>query len=58
MVFGTLKCEHLFRGRIDDGDALAVEVNLFRRAYDTIRPHQALADQTPRRRIPAPRQPS
>jgi hypothetical protein len=36
--FGTLKCEHLYRGRIDDGDALAVEVNLFHRAYDTIRP--------------------
>jgi transposase InsO family protein len=25
--FGTLKYEHLFRGRIDDGDALAVEIN-------------------------------
>jgi transposase InsO family protein len=67
--FGTLKYEHVYRGRIDDGNALAVEVNLFHRAYDTIRPHQGLANQTSRnafgplatelavsRRIPAPRQ--
>jgi Integrase core domain len=46
--FGTLKYEHLFRGRIDDGDALAVEINRFRQIYNTIRPHQALDDRTPR----------
>lgn len=31
-----------------DGDALAVEVALFRQTYNTLRPHQALADRTPR----------
>jgi putative transposase len=46
--FGTLKYEHLFRGPINDGDALAVEVNWFRQIYNTIRPHQAIADRTPR----------
>jgi transposase InsO family protein len=45
--FGTLKYEHLYRGPIDDGDALAVEVGRFRQIYNTIRPHQALADRTP-----------
>jgi transposase InsO family protein len=47
-LFGTLKYEHLFRGPINDGDALAVEVNWFRHIYNTIRPHQALGDRTPR----------
>jgi putative transposase len=46
--FGTLKYEHLSRGPINDGDALAVEVNRFRQIYNTIRPHQALHDRTPR----------
>jgi len=46
--FGTLKYEHLYRGPIDDGDALAVELGRFRQIYNTIRPHQALADRTPR----------
>jgi transposase InsO family protein len=46
--FGTLKYEHLFRGPINDGDALAVEVNWFRQIYNTIRPHQAISDRTPR----------
>ena len=46
--FGTLKYEHLYRGRIDDGDALAVEINLFRQIYNTVRPHQTLGDRTPR----------
>jgi putative transposase len=46
--FGTLKYEHLLRGPIDDGDALAVEVGRFRQIYNTIRPHQAIADRTPR----------
>jgi putative transposase len=46
--FGTLKYEHLFRGPINDGDALAVEVARFRQIYNTIRPHQAIGDRTPR----------
>ena len=46
--FGTLKYEHLFRGPIDDAEALAVEVARFRQIYNTIRPHQALDDRTPR----------
>ena len=46
--FGTLKYGHLYRGPINDGDALAVEVNRFRQIYNTIRPHQALHDRTPR----------
>ncbi|GAB7192776.1 hypothetical protein NUM3379_34850 [Kineococcus sp. NUM-3379] len=55
--FGTLKYEHLYRAIIDDGDALAVEVNLFRQTYNTRRPHQALGDRTPRdayRATPSP----
>jgi hypothetical protein len=28
--FGTLKCEHLYRAEIGDGDALAVQVKGFR----------------------------
>ncbi len=46
--FGSLKYEHVFRCDIPDGDALAVETNLFRQTYNTIRPHQALGDRTPR----------
>ena len=46
--FGTLKYEHLFRGYIGDGDALDMEVQRFRIIYNTIRPHQALADHTPK----------
>jgi putative transposase len=46
--FGTLKYEHLYRGYIGDGDALDMEVHRFRIIYNTIRPHQALADHTPR----------
>jgi len=48
--FGTLKYEHhhLFRGPIGDSGALAVEVGRFRQIYNTIRPHQAIADRTPR----------
>jgi len=46
--FGTLKYEHLYRGLIADGDALAVEVNWFRQIYNTIRPLQTLDDRTPR----------
>ena len=30
------------------GNALAVELGLFRRTYNTLRPHQALDDRTPR----------
>jgi transposase InsO family protein len=46
--FGTLKYEYLFRGYIADGDALDMEVHRFRTIYNTIRPHQALADRTPK----------
>jgi putative transposase len=46
--FGTLKYEHLYRAIIGDGNALAVELGLFRRTYNTLRPHQALDDKTPR----------
>ena len=45
--FGTLKYEHLYRGQISDGDALAVEVALFTDVYNRVRPHQALGDRTP-----------
>ena len=40
--------EHLYRATIGDGNALAVEVNLFRHTYNTLRPHQALDERTPR----------
>jgi putative transposase len=46
--FGTLKYEHLYRAIIGDGNALAVELGLVRRSYNTLRPHQALDDRTPR----------
>lgn len=46
--FGTLKYEHLYRGYIGDGAALDMEVHHFRIIYNTIRPHQALADRTPK----------
>lgn len=46
--FGTLKYEHLFRGYIGDGDALDMEAHYFRIIYNTIRPHQALDDRTPK----------
>ncbi|MGX9790080.1 transposase [Mycobacterium sp. MMS18-G62] len=46
--FGTLKYEHLYRGYIGDGDALDMEVHRFRIIYNTIRPHQALNDHTPK----------
>ena len=42
--FGSLKYEHLFRSPIADAGALVAEVNRFRQMYNTIRPHQALAD--------------
>lgn len=37
---------HLHRAIIGDGNALAVEVSLFRHTYNTLRPHRALGDQT------------
>lgn len=46
--FGSLKYEHLYRGYIADGDALDMETHRFRIIYNTIRPHQALADHTPK----------
>jgi transposase InsO family protein len=42
--FSTLKYEYLYRAIIGDGNALAVELGLFRRTYNTLRPHQALDD--------------
>jgi len=39
----------LFRGRIDDGAALAMEINRFRQIYNTIRPHQARPTSAPAR---------
>jgi transposase InsO family protein len=45
--FGTLKYEHLYRGYIGDGDALDMETHRFQTIYNTIRPHQTLADHTP-----------
>jgi putative transposase len=38
---GTLKCEHLYRATIGDGNALAVDVNRFRHTDNPLRPHQA-----------------
>jgi transposase InsO family protein len=35
-----------YRATIGDGNALAVEVNLFRHTYNTFRPHQALDERT------------
>lgn len=55
--FGTLKYEHLFRGYIGDGDALDMEVHRFRIIYNTIRPHQALADRTPKKAYLTPSAP-
>lgn len=46
--FGTLKYEHLYRAHIIGGDSLAVESNWFRQTYNTVRPHQALGDRTPK----------
>jgi len=46
--FGALKYEHFYRCELDDGDALALETNLFRRTYNTIRPYQALGVRTPK----------
>ena len=46
--FGILKYEHLYRAIIGDGNALAVEINQFRHTYNTLHPHQALDDRTPR----------
>jgi hypothetical protein len=36
---------HLYRATIGEGNALAVEVNLFRHTYNTLQPHQ---ERTPR----------
>ena len=46
--FESLKYEHLYRGHIADGNALDMETHRFRIIYNTIRPHQALADRTPK----------
>ena len=41
-------CSGWYRATIGDGNALAVEVNLFRHTYNALRPHQALDERTPR----------
>jgi transposase InsO family protein len=46
--FGVLKYEHAYRALIDDEATFTLEINLFRQIYNTIRPHQALGDSTPR----------
>ncbi|MGH3327182.1 MAG: hypothetical protein ACRDPT_05170 [Streptomycetales bacterium] len=38
----------LYRATIGDGNALVVEVNLFRHTYNSLRPYQALHERTPR----------
>lgn len=55
--FGSLKYEHLYRGYIGDGDALDMEAHRFRIIYNTIRPHQALGDRTPKQAYLNPTQP-
>jgi putative transposase len=45
---GRLKSERLCRTTIGDGNALAAEVNLFRRTCNTLRPHQAPGERIPR----------
>ena len=42
------KYEHLYRATIGDGNALAIEVNLFRHTCNTPRPHQAPGERTRR----------
>ncbi|WP_280405110.1 integrase core domain-containing protein [Nocardia brasiliensis] len=44
----------LYRGLIADGDALDMEIHRFRIIYNTMRPHQALEDQTPSRHVYGP----
>jgi thioredoxin reductase len=39
---------YLYRATIGDGNAFAVDVNQFRHTYDTLRPHRALDERTPR----------
>ncbi|WP_432485687.1 hypothetical protein [Kineococcus esterisolvens] len=46
--FGTPKYDHLYRTRLTDGDALAVECSLFRQTCNTRRPHQGIGDRIPR----------
>lgn len=46
-AFGSLKYEHLYRLEIDDGHDLGVQVEAYRRLFNTIRPHQALAGRRP-----------
>jgi transposase InsO family protein len=46
-AFGSLKYEHLYRLEIDDGHQLGVEVEEYRRLFNEIRPHEALAMRRP-----------
>jgi putative transposase len=36
--FGTLKYEHWFRGPLDDGDTVEIEINRFRQIYTAFDP--------------------
>jgi hypothetical protein len=49
--FGTVKCEHLYRAIIADGDALDMEIHRFRIIDNTIRPHHALDNPDTHRRL-------
>jgi hypothetical protein len=42
-----LRYEHLYRQEIDDGHDLGVQVECYRRLFNTVRPHQALAGRRP-----------
>lgn len=46
-AFGSLKYEHLYRLEIDDGHDLGAQVEAYRRLFNTVRPHQALAGRRP-----------
>jgi len=45
--FGAIKYEHLYRREIGDGLALAAEVDIYQRIYNTIRPHEAITMKRP-----------
>jgi len=46
-AFGSLEYEPLYRHEIDDGYTLGVEPESYRRLFNEIRPHEALAMRRP-----------